>query len=115
MGEMVTASCECGYSTILLLGDGMANDQTCLFPIYCRTCRSLQSVNILDTPVKCEDCSGPDVVAYDSPELLGEAGKGEVFSDDSGLDRALSLSDGRYLCPSCQQMRLRFAWTGCWD
>src|SRR5438067_463723 len=105
MGDMATAHCERGYSTDLVLGGGMANFQTvCLFPVYCRACRSLHCANLLDAPVKCKECSGLDVVAYDSPELLGEAGAGEVFSWHlvGQLDRELQLSDGRYLCPRCQ-------------
>src|SRR3954467_14049465 len=116
MGDMATARCECGYSADLILGGGMANFQTeCLFPVYCGVCRSLQCANLLDAPVMCPKCGSSDVVAYDSPELLGEAGAGEVFSWHlAGLDRELQLSDGRYLCPSCQQMQLQFEQTGCW-
>lgn len=118
MGAMATANCDCGYSTGLLLGGGMANFETvCLFPIYCRVCRSLECANLVDSPVTCEKCGGSDVVAYDAPELLGEAGTGEVFSwhITERVGRVVRLSDGRYLCPNCQQMRLRFKDTGCWD
>ena len=117
MGDIATAHCECGYSIDLVLGGGMANFQTvCQFPVYCRKCRSLQCFNLLDAPISCNKCGGLDVKAYDSPELIGEAGTGEVFSWHlAGLYRVLHLSDGRYLCPNCQQLRLRFEFTGCCD
>ena len=69
MGAMASASCSCGYSTELLLGGGMSDFETvCLFPIYCRTCRTLQEANLLESPATCSQCGGPDIVAYDAPE-----------------------------------------------
>ena len=68
------------------LGGGMANFQTvCLFPVYCSVCRSLQCSNLLNTPVRCKDCGGLSVVAYDSPELLGEAGTGFRSAGPAGV------------------------------
>jgi hypothetical protein len=118
MGAMATATCDCGYSRDLWLGGGMTNFETmCLFPIYCRGCRTLQQANLLDSPVLCPGCGGSDVLPYDAPELIGETGVGRVFNWNLGKRsrRVLTLSDGRYLCPACQQTQLRFKATGCWD
>jgi hypothetical protein len=96
----------------------MANCETvCLFPVYCRACRVLLCANLFDSPITCEKCGGSDVVAYDAPELLGEAGASKVFSWHIAerLGRIPRLSDGSYLCPSCQQKRLLFKDVGNWD
>ncbi len=118
MGAMAQASCGCGYSGSIRLGGGMLNFETvCLFPIYCRTCQTLQTTNLFESPVKCNKCDGTDVTVYDDPELLGEPGTRKVFSWDTEkqLGRVLRLSDGRYLYPACGQMRLRFQRTASWD
>jgi hypothetical protein len=115
MGSLVTASCDCGYSVSLQLGGGMANfEALCLFPVYCHACHALVEANVLDSPIICPGCGGSDVVAYDAPDLIGEPGKQEVFSWHI-RGRSLYLSSGCYLCPECQQMRLRFEDAGCWD
>jgi len=115
MGALLTASCDCGYSANLQLGGGMANFETvCLFPVYCGDCRALVEVNILESRINCSQCEGSNIVAYDASELMGEPGEEEVFSWNV-RGRSLSLSNGRYFCPECQQMRLRFEDAGCWD
>jgi hypothetical protein len=79
-----------------MLGRGMKTHKTvCWIPIYCRSCRVLQEANQFKVPITCPKCGGPDVIKYDAPELLGEPGE--------------------YLCPACQQMRLRFERAGWWD
>jgi hypothetical protein len=96
----------------------MANFETiCLFPVYCRACRTLRTANLLESPVTCPGCGGEDVTSYDAPELFGEPGGDWVFSwhRRERFGRALCLSDGRYLCPACGQMRLRFERSGSWD
>ncbi len=143
MGAMARASCDCGYTTPLLLGGGMASFETvCLFPLYCRSCRALECANVFESPLVCPECKGVDVLAYDAPELADhnfhsapddvgevdvladdapepadEPGRREVFSWHVGdrIGRTLRLTNGRYLCPACQRMSLQFENTGCWD
>ena len=94
----------------------MADARHCSFPVYCRACRTLEETNLLDKPITCPTCGGTDVIPYDAPELVGKRGRRKVFSwDMEELGRDLLLTDGRYLCPACQKMQLRFEKTGLWD
>lgn len=117
MGSIIEAACECGFSQVLYLGGGMANFQTVSwFPVYCRSCQSMQLANLLNSPLACKACGGTEVLSYESAELRGDAHEHEVFSWYAGqLQRPLRLSDGFYFCPTCQQMQLRFREVGCWD
>lgn len=118
MGSMVLASCDCGYSAEMPLGGGMMNfDSLCAFPAYCRDCREMHGVNLLASPVACRRCGGVDVVPYDDESLVGVRGDSEVFSwrVDGLRGHVPRLTDGRYFCPGCRQMGLRFREAGLWD
>lgn len=119
MGAMVKARCDCNYSAFAMVGGGMLNYSTyCGFPVYCRSCKQLHAANLLASPVLCPECDGGDVAPYDSSALTGEQGDEEVFSWYAGgmLGRIPCLTNGRYFCPACQQMRLRFELApGSWD
>ena len=120
MGATVHANCACGFeSRYLRIGGGMRSFKTfCAFPVYCRSCATLQTPNLLALPVTCGVCRGEEVTAYDDPSLIGEAGAEEVVTwNASGrLGRVLKLTNGTYFCPACRQHTLRFTPGGLkWD
>ena len=90
----------------------------CYFPALCMKCRRLVQVNLLSKTVRCPRCRSRRVKAYDSNDLVGEVGRNEVTSwhVEDKLGRDLLLTDGRYLCPSCGEYKLRFEEGGLlWD
>ena len=93
-----------------MIGGGMQNFTTfCAFPALCNACGRLVEVNLLDKAPACPSCKSTDVIPYDDKALIRKAGKYVVASwnmpDDS---RHLSLTDGKYLCPSCRKYHLTF-------
>jgi Zn finger protein HypA/HybF involved in hydrogenase expression len=119
MGSQVTARCECGLESDILIGGGMFSfETTCYFPCLCEQCHAVVQVNLLDKQLQCPQCEGAKVVPYDDPTLLEHAGSRSVGSWNvkEQLGRELKLTDGRYRCPRCGRMTLQFAEGGLmWD
>ena len=119
MGTQVTATCQCGVDTIIMIGGGMRNFMTtCYFPCLCEHCRTVVQVNLLAKQKRCPQCKTTKVIPYDDPTLSECAGGRTVTSwnMEEQLGRELNLTDGNYRCPQCDQMTLRFTDSGlCWD
>jgi Zn finger protein HypA/HybF involved in hydrogenase expression len=119
MGTQVTATCQCGVDTIIMIGGGMRNFMTtCYFPCLCEHCRTVVQVNLLAKQKRCPQCKTTNVIPYDDPTLSESAGGRTVASWNiqEQLGRKLNLTDGNYRCPQCDQMTLRFTDSGlCWD
>jgi Zn finger protein HypA/HybF involved in hydrogenase expression len=119
MGSEVTATCQCGLATSIMIGGGMVNFMTTYyFPCLCERCHTIVQVNLLAKRKRCPQCKTTKVIPYDDPTLLECPGKHVVASWNMGkqLGRELKLTDGDYRCPRCGQMSLRFADSGlCWD
>ncbi|RPJ41893.1 MAG: hypothetical protein EHM27_04830 [Deltaproteobacteria bacterium] len=119
MGLEVTATCQCGVNTRIMIGGGMANFMTtCFFPCFCERCHTVVQVNLLAKPNRCPQCKTTKVIPYDDPTLSEGAGKRTVanWNIEEKLGRELKLTDGNYKCPQCGRMTLRFAHSGlCWD
>jgi predicted RNA-binding Zn-ribbon protein involved in translation (DUF1610 family) len=108
MGSAVTAKCQCGVSSQILVGGGMLT-HTSYFPCLCECCRSVVQVNLLAKPWRCPRCKGRRVIPYDDP-TLSESGESIVTTWGS------NLTDGKYRCPQCGQMTLHFEDAGLdWD
>jgi len=121
MGGIVQARCDCGFeSENLFLGGGMLNFETyCGVPVLCKTCGSLQVVNLLDPCCCCGTCHGPvefyhKVVPRTAPELR-ETLTNRLFSWRLGGGDTLVLPDSGHLCPRCHEQHMRFVDTGRWD
>ena len=117
-GNMVSASCPCGYKAEnLLLFGGRANFQTfCAFPVHCQGCPDLTVLNLYADKLTCPKCPGSKAVPYDDPSLIGRRGKVITgWNTTERLGRALELTDGEYLCPACGKFSLKFQVTGFWD
>lgn len=119
MGSEVIATCECGYRASSLIGGGMMNFMTvCYFPALCERCGELVQINLFKKRVRCPRCKSSRVRPYDDDDLVDGVGRREVVSWNvyEELGRALSLTDRKYLCPSCRKYKLKFKDSGlCWD
>ena len=119
MGLEVTAKCQCGVDTSVLIGGGLSDFMTvCYFPCLCESCRAVVAVNLLAKQRQCPECKSSKVIPYDDQTLSECAGENVVadWNMEEELGRTLKLTDGNYKCPRCEQMTLRFADSGlCWD
>jgi Zn finger protein HypA/HybF involved in hydrogenase expression len=119
MGSQVTALCECGLKSTILIGGGMANFMdTCFFPCLCEHCRAVVQINLLAERIQCPKCQATKVIPYDDTRLIGRAGNHQTASWDmkKQLGRELILTDGDYKCPQCENNTLHFSNSGhCWD
>jgi|LauGreDrversion4_2_1035121.scaffolds.fasta_scaffold612088_1 Zn finger protein HypA/HybF involved in hydrogenase expression len=119
MGSMIDAACSCGYTSMPLLGGGMDNFlRECPIPFHCPSCRAVVTADLLAKAPACPDCGQSGIVPYTDPSLAGDPGTLEVadckyFSQDGG--GRVSLSNGTYLCPSCERTTLQFSFAGCYD
>lgn len=119
MGSQVTAACRCGIEVKILIGGAMMNFRnTCYFPCLCEVCHNIVQVNLLAKTKRCPECKSLAVIAYDDPRLSKTPGKREVaeWCIQDPLDRELILTNGKYMCPKCKKMSLRFRDNGFyWD
>lgn len=119
MGSEVTATCRCGLEVNVLIGGGMANfTTTCYFPCLCEACHNIVEVNLLAKTKRCPECKSLALIAYDDPRLSKTPGKCIVakWCIEDPLEKDLILTNGKYMCPKCNKMYLRFRDSGlCWD
>jgi hypothetical protein len=119
VGIGVEVSCPCFGSFELLIGPSPRPPETCWFPFLCRACRCCSNLNIHAGQHQCQHCGSPDVVPYGNPEAVGELGPTVVFKCwpcERFQPKALTLTDGRYWCPSCKRFTASFRDCGIrWD
>jgi hypothetical protein len=105
--------------TSIMIGGGMVDFVTTrYFPCLCEHCRTVVQVNLLARQKRCPRYTSTKVIPYDDPALLQGAGEGIVagWNMQEQIGRELKLTDGKYKCPQCGHMTLRFADSGlCWD
>ena len=127
MGSQVHAFCECGLYALISIGGGRYSFMTiCYFPCLCERCRDIVQVNLIPTKIlnviskkiRCPECKSTKIIPYDSPNLIGSPGEKIVarWNPIKKGDRQLILTDGKYKCPKCENMSLKFDESGiCWD
>jgi hypothetical protein len=118
MGSEVTAKCRCGVDANMMIGGGMVNFMTtCYFPCLCDRCHAIVQVNLLAKRKRCPQCKSTKVIPYDDPTLSECTGKRTVVSwnMEEQLGRDLKLTNGKYQCPECGKMTLRFTECSQWD
>ena len=71
MGQLVKASCSCGYSTNAIVG-GLRRSflSVCFFPYLCRDCDDIFNGDLYEHRNQCRACSGSNVVSYEDPALF---------------------------------------------
>lgn len=102
MGNMVEASCGCGYTSDLLLeGCGMLGSESCRDLARCDHCREVVSIRATSTRRRCPRCRRK-VVVLRSP-------------DDSDDERRPELPTTGEECPRCHRPTMRLEMAGLWD
>ena len=103
MGASTDAHCfACGYDTFLMLGGGMADSTFAAWPVVCKECSAVTTANFEQAPLICQKCQSSNVTPMTDPHEW--KGDGEVIENWGEL----SLTDGHYRCPKCDQFSLRF-------
>ena len=116
MGNMLKASCRCGFKEEFLAGGGMQNFQTfCGAPAFCTQCQKFVLLNYLAEDTSCPDC-GAEVTFYNDPSLQQAPKKahGTIFTWNTQKGEFI-LPDTSYRCPSCGKFDLHFQNAGNWD
>lgn len=111
MGSKVRAICDCGVNKEILIGGGMSTFKyISYFPCLCINCNDVVEVNLLQKNFYCPDCNSDNVIPYDADRLKGIEGDRVIISWNIkvALGRELKLTNGRYKCPKCKKMNLRF-------
>ncbi len=110
MGEMVQASCECGYeSGSLPFGAGMMDfTTTCMAPALCERCRNVVPGTLFPLEAVCPDCGAAvtfytDVTLHDGP-FPSEGSY--TWRLPTGVEVVLPAE--RCTCPVCTEKQLRF-------
>jgi hypothetical protein len=119
MGIGVKVSCPCFGSFTLQVGPRIAPPRYCLFPFLCTTCKAESCLDIHAERLACEHCGSASVMPYGSAPAVGELGPNVVFAcwrSDRFSANELTLTDGRYWCPTCREYTARFEDAGIrWD
>ena len=65
MGQILKASCSCGYSETAAVGGIRRNYlSVCLFPFLCRDCNDIFSGDLYEYRNHCRTCKGSNVISY---------------------------------------------------
>ena len=72
------------------------------WPVACRVCSDITTANFKQHPLACEVCQSKDVRPMSDPHEW--SGDGEIVERWD----ALTLTDGHYRCPKCNEFELRF-------
>lgn len=73
------------------------------WPVSCPRCQAVTEANVRKQPLSCNVCNSTDVVEMHDPSLC--FGDGE-HTTIMCFER--TLTDGRYKCPACGALELRF-------
>ena len=119
MGTIIKAICNCGFkSEDVFAGGGFSNFRTiCLAPALCLNCKTFVVKNYLNKYSRCPVCR-KKVTFYNNPILqvsTVDLDKESIFSWHTKEKEEFLLPDTLYLCPKCEQIRLKFVWIGNWD
>jgi Zn finger protein HypA/HybF involved in hydrogenase expression len=100
----------------MFLGGGRANFKThANFPMHCNACKNMFECNVLAAEIKCPSCDEAETVIPYSDASLCKSGTTRIFDWRSTAEKQTFLTDGSYVCPSCQQQTLKFAHVGYFD
>ncbi len=89
-------------------------------PALCRACGEFLILNYLEGEQRCPECGG-EVTFYNDPSLQDRTGfdsekPHNIFEWSIRLsDECFVLPDVAYLCPRCNEKKMRFTQIGCWD
>ncbi len=120
MGQMVHASCTCGFDGgTLSIGAGMQDfGSYYLVPAICRKCGAFDVADyFLDPASPCTTCGGPLYFYTEAqPKRKPERTPDLELTDGVADQRQRpSLATESCLCPACGQFTLAFELVGMWD
>jgi hypothetical protein len=133
MGEVVTATCTCGYKENAAIGAGRSDFKVvCKFPHFCNSCSQVTSVDIFKSEHVCKHCGSYDVHSYESSTKVTPYKFMERFSDEIlkkygyhrksyeytswyGTTKNHVLMRGKHYCPNCKCNSLQFQITMMFD
>jgi hypothetical protein len=119
MGIGIEICCPCFGSYKLSIGPSPRPPKKCWFLFLCRDCRCCSSLNIHAAQLRCQHCESEDVVPYGDPDAIGERGEKVIFQCwpcERFSPDVLTLTDGKYWCPTCGQYTASFRDGGIrWD
>jgi hypothetical protein len=106
VGHIISASCKCGYAAPELPIGGARGDFTTnsAHPALCQTGKHIVTINLKASEIVCPTgCSGTPLPYTSKLQIIPG---NEEISDWLG---GHALNDGAYLCPSCNEYSLKFA------
>lgn len=110
MGQLVKASCHCGFIKDVSVGGRMMTyKENATFPFYCHDC-GLVDVNIARRDHVCPKCNSPDVTQYGDPRISTPTEHNKVL--EWGTYHCGSRG---HLCPQCKNKTMTFNWYGSFD
>lgn len=119
MGIGIEVSCPCFGSYTLPVGPRQRPPKMCWFLFLCQTCRCCSQLDIHAKRLRCTHCQGEDVVPYGHPDAIGQPGTKTIFQCwpcKRFAPELLTLTDGTYWCPTCEQFTASFRDCGIrWD
>ncbi len=117
MGQMIRAKCNCGFQTdVMYLGGGMMNHTvSCIFPNYCKDCKSLFEANMYDKKIICNKCGSTNTVPYNNSQVVKSLDDTVFDWSPVQMNEELKLSKNNSLCPQCNEFALEFIFVGMWD
>lgn len=105
MGQIFTASCDCGYTKDdIYVGGGMLNFQTYdPFPHYCPKCKIIFEGNLRgEEPICCDECGSGDVFSYFDKKICKPVAEQQTNtksnSSNSIIDRTLRVLQKVFQC-----------------
>jgi len=141
MGVIMSAECSCGYSASnetdktgsnfprgnglfgrVKLGYEMQIQDVLYYPVLCRLCREVLSIDLQQRPLRCPVCRGTNVVPYYWPQMVDRKGRIQIpcsmvsaGAEPGQRPKYALYEDAEYLCPRCGSKHLRFKFEGLRD
>lgn len=121
MGKIYKAICDCGFTKEVTEGRGKFSAKTYI-PIYCPICKDIQS--IMGTETNCQKCGHHEIFRYfENPIYTSEVKSftwrlntiTKLFGVNKDLFETIEKSNGKHLCPKCQNYSMRFELDRLWD
>ena len=127
VGQVLSAFCDCGYESDVVLGAGRSNfREVCKFPHYCLNCNEAISIDIFKDTRKCPKCNSSDVHTYEAQTKRAKYKLLEKLSDSTldklgmhrrddehhswyGNSKNHTILRGKHFCPKCERTSLSFA------
>ena len=112
MGVIIEAKCECGYQKTLYIGSGFNTPpDISIQAALCESCKEIYELNYLNKNKGCRKCGGT-IHFYDELELM----QGIPNINNILLTWGeFAYYKSNYLCPKCNDFKMKFNEVGNWD